>query len=325
MNDLSLSVVVPAYNVEEYLEQCVKSVLQSKYPLKEVIIVDDGSTDGTGKLADELKVRSRILRVVHQSNAGLGAARNRGLELASGDYVAFVDSDDEVPPGAYSALMHSVLMTGSPYAVGAVERFDSQKVWQPWFVSEVHATARPRCDAFQFPPIVWNVFAWSKVFRREDFVKEIGGFPEGVLYEDQEVSLQMYLRTNSTDVVPDIVYRWRQREDGSSITQNKNSVSDLRERLAVAVRSSDIVRSAGSVTLSEYWYRKWLGEDLWWYFRVVPLADRQFWDALREAVRFFVARAPVASVEGLVIKRRDLIHLCLAGDYNGFVARLNQG
>ena len=92
-----LSVIVPAYNVECYLGACLSSVVEQSHKNLEIIIVDDGSSDSTGRIADEIAAEDVRVRVIHKENAGLGAARNSGLAAATGDYVTFVDSDDEVP------------------------------------------------------------------------------------------------------------------------------------------------------------------------------------------------------------------------------------
>ena len=94
MKKKALSIIIPVYNVEAYLEQCVKSILDQSTPEVEVILVDDGSTDDSGKLCDKFAAQSKELIVVHQENGGLSAARNTGLRFATGRYITFVDSDD---------------------------------------------------------------------------------------------------------------------------------------------------------------------------------------------------------------------------------------
>lgn len=321
MTNLKLSVIVPAFNVEQYLEQCIVSLSKSTYPNMEIVIVNDGSTDGTAEIGDRLARDFRGVNVLHQENAGLGAARNAGVEGSDGDLLAFVDSDDLVPSGAYEAMAKSLESTGSPFVVGGVERFNSTKTWRPWFVEEVHSIPRPASDAIQFPPLVWNVFAWSKLYRRTAFDEVVGGFPSG-LYEDQVMSAKMYTSGRPVDIIPDIVYGWRAREDSSSITQNKTSTLDLRERIDVALDVADVIDSVNDEGLSEYWYRKLLAEDLWWYYRVVPNATIEFWRALQSAVLEIVERAPATSSWSAQEKRRDLISLLLSDDRDAFVRRL---
>ncbi|MEJ7795018.1 MAG: glycosyltransferase family 2 protein, partial [Nocardioides sp.] len=117
-----LSVVVPAYQVADWLADSLASVIDQSFRDLEVVVVDDGSTDGTGELADRLAASEPRVRVVHQPNAGLGAARNVGVGHATGELLAFADSDDVVSPGAYERLVGSLDASGSDLAIGAVQR-----------------------------------------------------------------------------------------------------------------------------------------------------------------------------------------------------------
>ena len=107
-----ISVIVPVYNVEVYVERCVKSILGQTYPQIEVVLVDDGSKDSSGRICDELARADSRIKVIHQENQGLGPARNTGLDNASGEFVTFVDSDDWVEPDAYRT-MHASLVANS--------------------------------------------------------------------------------------------------------------------------------------------------------------------------------------------------------------------
>lgn len=94
--DNLVSVIVPIYNTEKYLENCINSILNQSYKNLEIILVDDGSTDNSGKIADEFAKKDQRIKVIHQKNAGQSAARNVGIRQANGDYISFVDSDDEI-------------------------------------------------------------------------------------------------------------------------------------------------------------------------------------------------------------------------------------
>ena len=96
--DCLVSVIVPVYNVAPYLKRCIKSILNQSYAKLEVILVDDGSTDGSGKICDKLKETDNRIMVIHQANKGLSGARNTGIDNCHGQYVCFVDSDDYVHP-----------------------------------------------------------------------------------------------------------------------------------------------------------------------------------------------------------------------------------
>lgn len=298
-------------------------MVKSDYPNREIILVNDGSRDRTPEICEHLARQYEDLSVIHQENSGLGFARNAGIDASRGELIAFVDSDDLVPVAAYSSMVASIQKTGSSFVVGGVERFNSTKTWEPWFVEEVHSLTRTRTSGLLFPPVVWNVFAWSKIYNRAKFDNIVGRFPAG-LYEDQVMSAKIYTSGEPIDVISDIVYSWRAREDNSSITQNKTSTFDLQERLDVAYQVADIIDSSSNIGLKEYWYRKLLSEDLWWYFRVVESSTLQFWTVLRAGVTDFISRAPASSYWGAAPKRRALISFLLDDDRDAFIARVSR-
>lgn len=113
MDDLKLSVIIPVYNVENYLRHCLDSVLTQTYRNLEIILVDDGSKDASGMICDEYAAKDSRIKCVHQENAGVSRARNRGLEMASGDYYHFLDSDDFIEPDTYEYLLTKMQENGA--------------------------------------------------------------------------------------------------------------------------------------------------------------------------------------------------------------------
>ena len=103
-----ISVIVPVYNVEEYVEKCVLSIINQTYKNLEIILVDDGSTDNSGKICDEIAIKDNRIKVIHKKNGGLSDARNVGIDIAKGDYLGFVDSDDYIDPDMYSILLNNM-------------------------------------------------------------------------------------------------------------------------------------------------------------------------------------------------------------------------
>lgn len=302
-----LTVVVPAYNVAGFLDECVNSILVQTFRAIEIIIVDDGSTDDTGRVADAAAQRDPRIIVVHQDNAGLGAARNVGIKMSKAPYITFVDSDDTIPPNAYRAMMDSLERTGSDVAIGAIERFTDSKRWTPAWVRLVHDEHREGIVASDLPAVMWDVFACNKVFRKEAFLSHVGGFPEGTLYEDQECTAKLYVQNAKLDVLKDTVYSWRLREDGSSITQQKSSASDLAQRLNVARTVRNIVTSAPQHYV-DYWYTKCLGDDLYYYYREVPRAGDDFWELLVGGSREFWSEASAEARHSVEPPRRWLAY-----------------
>lgn len=302
-----VTIVVPAFNVADYLEDAVATATNQSHGNLQIVIVNDGSTDETGPIADKIAQSDDRVRVIHKNNGGLGAARNTGLKVATGDYIAFLDSDDQFTPNAIEVMLESLERTESDFAIGAVERFNSARSWVPAWVTDVHDGVRERIDAREHPAVLWDVFVWNKLFRKSVWDSRVGLFPEGVLYEDQECTARLYVEGATFDCLPDLVYRWRFRDDGSSITQNKHSTEDLQDRLLVARTVRGVLQGSASTDLLDTWYAKLLGDDLYWYFREVPRADGQFWSALHSAVEEFFAEASPSALARIRFDRR--LHL----------------
>ena len=120
-----LSIIVPGYNVEEFIEECLNSILDQTFKNYEVILIDDESPDNTGKIMDEYAAKYPNFTVIHKKNEGISVARNLGIELANGKYVAFVDSDDVLAPTAYQVLVPPLERDNTDISVGGVKRFNS--------------------------------------------------------------------------------------------------------------------------------------------------------------------------------------------------------
>lgn len=282
-----LSVVVPAYDVEAYLPACLDSVLaQDALPL-EVVVVDDGATDGTGEVADRYAAaHPGVVRVLHTANQGLGAARNTGVAEARGALLAFADSDDVVPPGAYAALHRQLQRTGADLVTGSIARWevgpDGERLVEPRWMRRLH----PRRVAVveQHPEILGDVFAWNKLYRRAFWDGAGLSWPEGVRYEDQPTTTRAYLAARRFGVVPEVVYHWRIRVDGSSITQQRSSVEDLRDRWLTKQMTLRSVEDYGSAAVTRVLREKVLPGDLPRYFAEVPGCSDEWWELLRDGI-----------------------------------------
>jgi CDP-glycerol glycerophosphotransferase len=278
-----VSIVIPVYGVEEYIAECLESVVSQTYSNLEIIIVDDGSPDHSYDIARTYEVSDPRIKILRQENGGLGAARNTGVAAAKGPYLTFVDSDDTLPPDAIARMMSSLQQTGSDFVVGAIRRVRHGKSSpaEGW-VRETHAEDRARVRLEDFPEILTDVFVWNKVFKTNFFREKVGSFPERIRYEDQEPTARAYLN-GTFDVLAGVVYYWRVREDGSSITQNKSNPDDLRDRLTVKQRVSHVLSKADAKTYGT-WLAKAVGFDLRPYFEQVPRTNVEFFSQLREGM-----------------------------------------
>ena len=274
-----LSVVVPAYQVEAWLEGALDSILGQSYRDLEVIVVDDGSSDGTGEVAERVAARDPRVQVLHQANAGLGGARATGVQHATGELLAFADSDDVVLPEAYTRLVASLDATGSDLAIGAVERLRGSETSMTPLMRANHASARAGVRLDEAPLFLADVFAWNKVFRRSFWDEHGLRFPD-VRYEDQPTLTEALVRARFDSLV-EPVYQWRVRDDGTSISQQRADLADLTDRLATKEWSLATVREHTSAATQRVFLRRILPIDLWEYFRAVPGTGSDYFETLR--------------------------------------------
>ncbi len=281
-----ISVVVPCYNVAAYLRSCLTSIIAQTYPDLEIIVVIDGSPDHSARIAKSFARWDRRIRVIEQANAGLGAARNTGIRAATGDFIAFVDSDDSLPLDAYQLMADSLRRSGSDFAVGNLIRRKGTTEWVPGWAQDVHRHDRHGLTLDDFPEILADVFSWNKLFRRPFFDEAVGSFPEGIRYEDQEPTAKAYASARSFDVLSAVTYRWFIRGDGTSITQQKSQLNDLSDRLTVMRHVSDVLTAKATPKVLDYWKAKSVGLDLRAYYDEVPRTGTDYWDLLRDGVRY---------------------------------------
>ena len=305
-----ISVIVPLYNVEQYAAECLRSIVNQSYSNLEIIIVDDGSTDNSCAIAESFARKDKRVTIIRQANAGLGAARNTGLDYASGDFVVFADSDDVIPPNAYREMLSTLDHTGSDFVVGAYFRMTETSEYVPGWLWDVHEDEKLRINVSDFTQGLANVFAWNKLFRMS-FVNRIGlRFPEGIRYEDQFPITRAYLLADSFDVIPEIVYKWRIRFDGTSITQNKRQLADVEDRVEVVKRVFELVSEEAPQNVFESWVAKVLGMDLAPYLSESLHADDEYRARIRELIHLLSDKITPSIREKIDVRTRFALY-CL--------------
>ena len=287
-----VSVVVPIYNVASYLSPCLESLASQSHQDLEVIVVDDGSTDESPAIARNFVERDPRFRLVHQENAGLGAARNTGFEHATGEFLAFVDGDDLVPPEAYWSLLRALLQTGSDFASGNVRRFTPFRTVRESFLGQTFDRTRLRTHVTRFPRLLLDRTAWNKLFRRSFWDRHSFRFPEGVLYEDIPVTLPAHFVADSVDVLQDLVYLWRLREGADlSITDRRTDVQALRDRVGAVDYVSRFLAERGLKFSKLLYDRNVLAQDLAYFMAVLPAASEEFRVTFVDLANDFLERA----------------------------------
>jgi len=281
-----VGVVVPAYGVEQWLPACLASLVGQTHGEWEAVVVDDGSKDRSGEIAEEWARRDRRIRVLHTPNGGLGAARNAGVAAVRGDLVAFLDSDDVLPPTAYADLVGALTGSGSDMVTGSAVRWEGGELVEPPWMHRLHNPARSGIRIEEHPEMLGDVFAWNKLYRRS-YWDDVGLlWPEGVCYEDQPTTTRAFLGA-TFDVLPEVVYHWRIRDDGTSITQQRHRLTDLQDRVLTKRMSLGAVHAHGDPDVERMFVDRVLAGDMHRYFSQIPDSDDTWWETLRDAVLEF--------------------------------------
>jgi CDP-glycerol glycerophosphotransferase len=261
-----VSVVVPFYNNEDLLGDCLASIAGQTLAELDVIMVDDGSTDGSVAIAQARAAADPRFRLMQVPNGGPGYARNRGIEQARAEFLAFADADDLVLPHAYEHMLRTLESTGSDFVCGNVERIGPAGITQ----SALHARAmkgtRLRTHVSRAPYLLFDISVFNKLFRKSFWDGAGLSFPEGMLWEDLQAMTRAHVLAKSVDVIAETVYLWRERGKGAlSITQSRTDIGNFTDRITALLAIDAFLRQRGTPKLLRQHQRKALVNDLWLY------------------------------------------------------------
>ena len=213
MSEVLVSVIVPVYNVRDYLQECWKSIINQTFRNIEIILVDDGSTDGSGELCDELSKQDKRVIVIHRKNGGLSAARNSGIDVCKGEYITFVDSDDVIAPNMMEVLVSAINETGADVVQCESIRYEKD-------FDEIELGD----NKFQVKTFPGNAFvgsesykdvSWAKLYKRSVWSKR--RFMEGIIHEDYALTYKLMYESSLVAYIGETLYYARIRP--GSITQ----------------------------------------------------------------------------------------------------------
>lgn len=230
MQEKVLSVIVPVYNVEPFIRECLDSILAQTYKKFELILVDDGSTDCSGEICEEYAKKDERIRVLHKENGGLSSARNAGLDVAVGEYICFIDSDDIISPNYLSDLYEVITKQNVDLVFCDIDserlRDNVIKLKKPLKLSADEAWEW--LGDHNTREYVQLVVAWNKIYSRKLF-DELR-YPVGKIHEDDFMINDLLKRVKEIAYLPTKLYHYRENPYG--ITGNKNE-SDVRHLDAI--------------------------------------------------------------------------------------------
>ena len=250
-----ISVIVPVYNAEKYLDQCIESIVAQSYLHLEILVVDDGSTDSSSILCDRWAERDERIRVIHQPNGGHSAARNAALDVMSGDLVMMVDSDDVIHPDFTATLLKLQQSTDADIAVGAYIPFYGDKPEFPAIATPVtHRYSQQEALLTVFYQCGFDHSPWGRLYKASLFSDL--RFPLGIIYEDLAIIYPMLKQCNLIVTTSQVLYGYRQHDSSSMrvFTPSRADVLDVCEKLEIEMSDHDkqYLKAVRSRLLSAY-------------------------------------------------------------------------
>jgi putative glycosyltransferase len=277
-----ISIIVPVYNIEQYIEECVESVLAQDYQDYELILVDDGSIDTSGTICDRLQAKDRRIYVLHKVNGGLSSARNAGLDISNGEYVFFLDGDDRIPSDCLSNMLMAIEKSNSDLCVGDYIRFDTKDVDAH---TNIDWNGIRLLEGRQIPDIYLNyggyfVVAWNKLYRKKIFDNLC--YNEGKVHEDEFLAHKIWKKCARICCIDNIVYHYRYTQN--SIMNSKLTIKRLDSIEAYCDRIKSFRKDGHDLAAQNVEYLLWQDVRLK-YFRVDSQENKKRMFELRKLIR----------------------------------------
>ena len=227
-----ISIIVPIYKVEKYLERCIQSIIEQTYKNLEIILVDDGSPDNCPQICDEYAKKDTRIVVIHQKNGGLSSARNAGLDIAKGEYIGFVDSDGYISRDMYEVLYNAIKATKAEIAICNYNKVNEhgeevKREIQGEIIEDIITFNKEEAIKEILHAKIIKCYVWQKLFKKECF--ETLRFPEGKNYEDIAISITCLENVNKIVGINKHEYYYLYREDSIDRTKSEKNIEDAME------------------------------------------------------------------------------------------------
>lgn len=232
-SNILISIIVPVYNVEKEIDKCIESLINQSYKNIEIILVNDGSTDESGLICNKYsKIDSRI-NVIHKENGGLSDARNVGIKAATGEYLLFVDSDDNIELDSCEVFIKSLNKRNVDIVVGEARRIEGDNIS---YLKHSNLTNGKEYSSREYIKLAiealeWYAPVWVNMYKREFIIKNSLFFKKGILHEDMQILPEMFLKAESIIYMQYCFYNYQIRE--GSITQSKDKTRNIESMIII--------------------------------------------------------------------------------------------
>lgn len=311
-----LTVVVPFHNTAGRLEAAVESLLTQSHPFVRVVLVDDGSSDGSRETARALARSDFRVSLIRQEHLGLGAARNAGAEAAKGPYLAFCDADDLVLDQGYERLCLALERSGSDLAIGSVTLQDRGRHKEPPWARRSNANRLIGITLDDHPEVMANLMPGPRVFRRAFWEQSGLSFPteEGGIYEDIVPMVRAMLVARRIDVLPAVVYRWLWREDGSSLLQRGMvEKAQMSRRMAAVSAAGDLVVGQASEQVQSAYFAEIMHTTVPGLVRAAVTRQDGYWESLSAQLERLLGLLSAETFAAVPVEDRVIAWLCAHG------------
>ncbi len=309
-----ISVVVPFYNNVDLLGDCLDSIAAQTHSDLGVVMVDDGSTDGSTEVAAKRAAADPRFTLVRVPNGGPGSARNHGVAAGTGEFLAFVDADDLLPPDAYERQLAVLDASGSDFVCGAVLRLTGDELGPSGLHDQAIKASRRRTHISKTQELLYDISVFNKLFRRSYWDSSGLRFPEGMLWEDLVAMTKAHVLARAVDVTTDPVYHWRDRDKGApSITQSRMRIGNFRDRITALTMIDDFLRESSTQALLRAHQHKALVNDLWLYVRDLTRGSEYYQREFTELAGGYLRQVDHRVVTAMPATRKLAYYLITAG------------
>lgn len=226
MDNYKVSIIIPVYNTEKFLKKCMDSIVNQTLKEIEIICINDGSTDNSLKILEEYATNDNRIKLINQNNLGQGTARNKGLEIACGEYIGFVDSDDWIDEDYFEKLYNSAKKHNAALACCSLRReYPFKQSWR-LHVEKEEIIETPM-EKFKYLYIPKQCYPVNKIYRKADLDKHNIKFPEGMYFEDMPFNLNAVYYLDKMVTVPGIIYHYFANMKSTVKCKNDKKQTDL--------------------------------------------------------------------------------------------------
>ena len=324
MGNPKISVIIPIYNVEEYIEDTLNSLLnQTIIKDMEILMIDDGSFDGSRYIIEKYSLDYENFYAYHKENEGPGIARNFGIDLAKGEYIHFLDSDDYVLPNTYERAYEIAKNNNSDFLSLFGVRMRRYNITDSYIYNNAFKNIIGTIDSAKLedmPELIWDTFVTNKLYKKEFLEKNNLKFiKEKKYYEDVIFALGAYGLAEKISLTKDIFYYWRKRENSNfSITQQYSDINNFKDRINMINLCYEIAENANfNDDIKNELFFRWINYDLNIYLRIFYEYDEKYYQEIFEEINKILNIIPEEMLESLNSTKRIMYKMIKNNDYIG--------